>query len=234
MTAKFDIDSELQGIQLDAHVLVGGVQWNGAGLLHVDWRQMPRVGDEQLIQAAKSREERIQTYFEVILAYRSLSSSLGTQAGNQVRSNYSLRGEQINRRVSLVKGHFVPWLGMSIIELISGYGEKPGRTVAAYLIIIASFIVIYTNFGVVAANCSTIGVNSNGSTIVRCAPAHTLSFQEAFVFSLTSFHGRGFFPGGLDLGSPITFIAAIEAVIGLMVEILLIASLGRRLLSSYS
>lgn len=38
--------------------------------------------------------------------------------------------------------------------------------------------------------------------------------DEVMVFSLTSFHGRGFFPGGLGLDDPITKIATGESVVG--------------------
>src|SRR5438067_1074827 len=39
----------------------------------------------------------------------------------------------------------------------------------------------------------------------------SLSPLGAFVFSMTSFHGRGFFPGGIKLDDPLTVLAAIEA-----------------------
>ncbi len=48
---------------------------------------------------------------------------------------------------------------------------------------------------------------------------HAFTFHEGIIFSLTSFHGRGFFPGGISLDDPITTIAAIEAVIGLIIEV---------------
>lgn len=38
---------------------------------------------------------------------------------------------------------------------------------------------------------------------------------RAFVFKLTGFHGRGFFPGGIALDEPITVLAAVKAYVGL-------------------
>jgi len=32
---------------------------------------------------------------------------------------------------------------------------------------------------------------------------------------MTSFHGRGFFPGGISLDDPLTVLAALEAFVGL-------------------
>jgi hypothetical protein len=48
------------------------------------------------------------------------------------------------------------------------------------------------------------------------------------VFSVTSFHGRGFFPGTLSLEDTLTKLAAPEAVIGLVIEISFIATFTQR------
>ncbi len=58
---------------------------------------------------------------------------------------------------------------------------------------------------------------------------HPFSPGGALVFSLTSFHGRGFFPGGLSLEDAITQYAAFEAVVGLFIEISFIATFTQRL-----
>jgi hypothetical protein len=46
---------------------------------------------------------------------------------------------------------------------------------------------------------------------------------------MTSFHGRGFFPGGIKLDDPLTVLAAIEAFVGLLIEVTFIATLTQRL-----
>ena len=53
----------------------------------------------------------------------------------------------------------------------------------------------------------------------------------AVVFSLTSFHGRGFFPGTLSLEDPVTVLASVEAVIGLFIELVFVATFSRRFLN---
>ncbi len=55
-----------------------------------------------------------------------------------------------------------------------------------------------------------------------------LSRVEAPVLSLTSFHGRDCFPGSLPLGDRVARIAAIEAVIGLYIELILISTFSNR------
>jgi len=47
---------------------------------------------------------------------------------------------------------------------------------------------------------------------------------------MTSFHGRGFFPGGITVDDPITALAALEAFVGLVIEISFIATFTQRFL----
>jgi hypothetical protein len=44
-----------------------------------------------------------------------------------------------------------------------------------------------------------------------------------------SFHGRGFFPGGIALDDPLTILAACEAFVGLLIEVTCSATLTQRL-----
>jgi hypothetical protein len=59
-----------------------------------------------------------------------------------------------------------------------------------------------------------------------------LQWYEALVLSLSSFHGRGFFPFQIRLGDPLASVAACEAVIGLSIQLILIATFSKRFLNS--
>jgi hypothetical protein len=50
------------------------------------------------------------------------------------------------------------------------------------------------------------------------------------VLSLSSFHGRGFFPPQIGLGDPLAVVACCEAVIGLFIELILIVTFSKRFL----
>ncbi|MGO8949314.1 MAG: hypothetical protein ACLQUY_17020 [Ktedonobacterales bacterium] len=58
-----------------------------------------------------------------------------------------------------------------------------------------------------------------------------MQWYEALVLSLSSFHGRGFFPSQIGLGDPLAMIAAVEAVTGLFIELILIATFSNRFLN---
>jgi hypothetical protein len=95
------------------------------------------------------------------------------------------------------------------LDLLAGYGYKPWRSFFAYLIVITAFATAYFIIGY------TVGP--------------TISPVGSFVYSMTSFHGRGFFPGSIALDDPLTILAAIEAFAGLLIEVTFIATLTQRL-----
>jgi len=55
-----------------------------------------------------------------------------------------------------------------------------------------------------------------------------LPWYEALILSVSSFHGRGFFQPLQSLGDPVAMLAAIEAVVGLFIEVIFIAAFTRR------
>lgn len=101
------------------------------------------------------------------------------------------------------------WLFSWFLFLLAGYGYKPARSFIAYLITIASFAFTYY--------------------ILSFATGPMFSPLGAFVFSMTSFHGRGFFPGNhITLDNPLIVISALEALVGLIIEVTFIATLTQR------
>ncbi|HKD77116.1 MAG TPA: pentapeptide repeat-containing protein, partial [Ktedonobacterales bacterium] len=94
------------------------------------------------------------------------------------------------------------------LDMLAGYGYKPIRTLLVYLIILLAFTGTYLAIG-------------NGE----------LSPIQALVFSITSFHGRGFFPAAVTVDTSVTVVAAAEAVIGLILEGSFIAIFTQRFFS---
>ncbi len=110
------------------------------------------------------------------------------------------------------------WLFSWLLALVSGYGYHPGRALITYVILILAFATAYFNF----APMEHVSLNHLG----------------ALVLSMTSFHGRGFFPGNdssgrpIPLHDPLTVVAAFEALAGLLMEITLFATVTQRFFSS--
>ena len=96
---------------------------------------------------------------------------------------------------------------------LAGGQVSTGRTLFWYVLIVLGHAFAYLHVG------PSVGV--------------PLSPLGALVFDVTSFHGRGFFPGGstghsIILDDPLTVLAASEAVLGLLIEISFIATFTQR------
>ncbi|MEO8956954.1 MAG: pentapeptide repeat-containing protein [Ktedonobacteraceae bacterium] len=234
--AFFDGASNLEGITLsdekDGTAVMADVSWGNANLALVDWSRITRLGDENKAHqlrtgrgTVKGRGKQLEDYRAAVRATRQLANAMRAQGMNEEAIPFAYRAQALQRKVlwrqvlwgeveapqqrTLLRdiGSRLRKLAALIfsyfLDAIAGYGYKPGRTAFIYLVVIAAFAVCY-------------------DTIGHLIPA------EALIFSITSFHGRGFLPGPFTLGSPVTALAATEAVMGLFIEISFIATFTQR------
>jgi hypothetical protein len=192
------------------------VHWADVNLAVVDWSVLSKLGDERaaLQQQDTDRTPDAQIFLVEFLkratrAYRQLSVVLRNQGLNEDASRFAYRAQLMQRKVLWQQRKFGRYLFSMFLDLLAGYGFKPWRSFLAYLIVISAFATTYYILGL------TVGP--------------VLSPLGAFVFSMTSFHGRGFFPGGIVLDDPLTVFAALEAFVGLLIEVTFIATLTQRL-----
>ena len=57
---------------------------------------------------------------------------------------------------------------------------------------------------------------------------HLRSWADPLVLSVTSFHGRAFFAGDLHLDDWVARVGAVEAALGLLIEVIFIATFTQR------
>jgi hypothetical protein len=213
---------------LNSETSLGDIQWGGVGavnLTRLNWNQVPTLGDERGLHA----RSRLTDYEAAVRAYRQLAAQLRVQGLSEVADRFSERA-QIRQRKLLFRqaledwrrpwhlpGDLLRWLFSWFLALLAGYGYHPGRSVLWYLATIFGFAFAFYHLG----------------------PTEGVPFSQlgAVVFSVTSFHGRGFFPGGspghsLTLDDPVTVLAAAEAIIGLLIEISFIATFTQRFFGS--
>jgi uncharacterized protein YjbI with pentapeptide repeats len=147
-----------------------------------------------------------------VRANRQLAVVLRAQGLNEAADRFAYRAQVLRRRVLLHSGTraYGPTLFSWLLDMLAGYGYKPGRTLAAYLVTVLGFAIVYYALGHVAGN------------------QPSMSPLYALVVSLISFHGRGFFPGGFLPTLPMAVCAACEAIIGLTIEISFIATFTQR------
>jgi hypothetical protein len=202
-------------IRMDANIQLIDVSWNGALLSRINWDEVPRLGgDEALIKQSSTRTGRVAAYQNAARAYRELAKTLETQGVTAPALRYRRRQHQLERAALIQDFKVGQWLFSCVLNIVSGYGDRPLRALGVYLAVVSAFAAIFfgiTNFGVFTST------------------SQPLQWYEAAVLSLSSFHGRGFFPSTINLGDPIAIVAAIEAVFGLFIELILIATFTRRL-----
>jgi len=227
--AFFDNATTLEGIILgdgkSGFVSVADVHWGDVNLSVVDWKQVTALGDEakshQRITSwgeVKSKRKQLEDYQAAVRANRQLANALRTQGMNEEAIPFAYRAQILQRKVywrqvrweqvgsletdTPQKGlrqsakdlwrrirSFASYAFSWFLDILAGYGYKPGRSLFIYILMIAVFATCYFLVG-------------------------HLTPSEALIFSVTSFHGRGFFPGPLTLHNPITRLVPIAAVVG--------------------
>ncbi len=192
------------------------VHWADVNLAVVDWSVIPILGDERAVLRQQDTDKTpdakiflVEFLKRATRAYRQLSVVLRNQGLNEEAARYAYRAQLMQRKVFWQQRKFGRYLFSVLLDMLAGYGFKPWRSFLAYLIVISAFAATYY--------------------ILGRAVGPVLSPLGAFVLSMTSFHGRGFFPGGISLDDPLTVIAALEAFVGLLIEVTFIATLTQRL-----
>ncbi len=215
--------AQLEGVQLENVLwsdeqgigpLLADAQWGNTNLAVLQWSQLKMLGDEHIARQQqtiegkrKDRDLRLKAYAIAVRANRQLAVALQGQGLNEDAARFAYRAQKLQCVVSCLQRKFGQYLFSVFLDVLAGYGYRPERSLFWYLTTIFGFALAYFAFG------------------------HLPILPDAFVFSLASFHGRGFFPGlgvSASLHSPLVVLAAIEAVVGLLIEISFIATFTQR------
>lgn len=221
--AFFDAASYLRGAHLFSKEYDGpqliGVHWGNADLTLIRWEEVKRLGDEQLARKARrgglpgggdeDAHVQLDELDRAILANRQLATALRNQGANEHADRFAYRAQVLQRTALRRKHKYFPFLGSFFLWLIAGYGYRPLWSFITYVVVVLGFAAVYF--------------------LLRGNVHPALSPLDAVIFSITSFHGRGFSPGeSVRLHNPLTIFAAVEAIIGLLIEITFIATFTQR------
>jgi len=205
---------------------IADIQWGTVNLAVIEWEQIKMLGDEYEAQQkgqgsnAKSKDTKLSEYKSAVRANRQLAVLLEAQGLNEEASRFAYRANMLQRKVLWFQmmqpeaslrqrvRKFRTWVFSHFLNLLAGYGYRPGRSGLAYLLVVFGFMGIYL--------------------IISHFAAPHLSWDESLVLSLSSFHGRGFFPQTITLSDPYARAAVAEAILGLLVEVSLIATFTQR------
>jgi hypothetical protein len=127
---------------------------------------------------------------------------------NEYADRFSYRAQVCRKKYLWSRRRIGAASWSTFLDILAGYGYRPQRIFLVYLLINLLFGALYYLFS------NDYGLN--------------LTPLSAFVFSVTSFHGRGFFPATISINSPVTDIAAVEAFFGLVIEASFVATFTDR------
>jgi uncharacterized protein YjbI with pentapeptide repeats len=189
------------------------VDWGNINLAVVKWPQVKILGDEhkarQKRQGGKKKDKETQftEYEEAVRANRQLAVVLQGQGLNEEATRFAYRAQVLQRQVFWQQRAIGKWAFSFLLATVAGYGYRIWRILAAYGIVVSLCAIAYFVIG------------------IYHAPHLTL--LQAFLESITAFHGRVFY----ELFTPDTpqiWVTAFEAIAGLIIESVFIAMLTQR------
>jgi uncharacterized protein YjbI with pentapeptide repeats len=229
------LSGTLEGLDLTEAILadengvgprLAAVRWGNTDLSAVDWLQIKQLDDEYVAYHEKGEHDaltQLQAFKKAVKAYRQLALALRTQGLYEEAAYFSYRAHVLHREVLRRQVVFkqdagkqgratASWflqLGKYLfsffLDLTTGYGYKPWRSIITYFLVIITFALAHSAFD------------------------HVSFLPNALVLSLTGFHGRGFFPGQNGAIASMVLIA-LEATVGLLIEISYIVVFTKRFL----
>jgi hypothetical protein len=221
--ATFAVKTQLAGVALDAKLRVADVLWNGVPLPRVDWGQVPSLGDEAEARKARQRDgkrknkaERLEGFEAAARAYRQLAVELRGQSITEPADRYFYRAFVMQRKAlwwqlrSRKFSKLGSYLFSLFLAVLTGYGFRMWRIIAAYTLLILAFAGAYWSLDL--------------------QTPHIYTFWQALILSVTAFHGR-VFSNPFLLTEPQIVVTAIEAIFGLVIEGVFIAMLTQRFLT---
>src|SRR5712692_5085819 len=208
----------LDGVVLSDEKHIGpqlaDIRWNDVNLTVVNWSQVEMLGDEYRARQkkdfgkAKDKALRIsQYYYSAIRSNRQLAVALRDQGMNDEADHFAYRAQLLQRKVLWHQQNFGRWLFSLLLAMLSGYGYRIWRILVAYVLVVSLFAVAYFVLGL-------------------HYPPH-LPLVQAFLESITAFHGRVFLEQ-FNPNTPQIWLTALEAIMGLVIEGVFIAMLIQR------
>jgi uncharacterized protein YjbI with pentapeptide repeats len=208
--------AKLTGISLDQIVL------DNTNLTVVSWEGVAPLGDEKRARAAtdvdgkpKNRDHRIRDYEAAVRANRLLATALRAQGLAEEADVFAYRAQLMQRGPRFQRRQFGRWLISWLFAALSGYGYRLWRIFVAYGLVLA----------VLAAIFLALGVHSFADA---GAEPWYQALWDSFLVSLSAIHGRAVFEQ-LGAWTPAAWVAAIESVVGIVIEGVFVAMLIQRL-----
>jgi uncharacterized protein YjbI with pentapeptide repeats len=219
--ARLDATTLLAENGMDTHTQLRDVVWNGAMLTRLNWNQLSRLGDEVAAQhlteggKKKTAAQRLAGYQGAVRGYEQLAVVLQGQGLVDPAGRFAYRGQVLQRQVLKLQGvkKWPAYTGSLLLATLAGYGYRLWRILIVYILALVFFAACYYFSGVLSLPGSV-----------------QLQWYQSLLVSLTAIHGRVFFET-FGLNSSQSWIAAVESVVGIVIEGVFVAMLIQRIFS---
>jgi uncharacterized protein YjbI with pentapeptide repeats len=208
---RLDQQSSIDEAVFDEHTRFLDILWGGTTLSRNNWNDLRKLGDEDDVPAHGERKDIAQAYRRVARTYRILSLNLRQQGMAEPADRFRMRGISWQARSDFRLRRYGRWASTMTLRGIGGYGQTLWVPLLYYVLVVLSWTGFYL--------------------VISCHPTAEqshLGLWDSLVYSITAFHGRGVYPSGITVGRLMTLLGALEAVIGLFIEAILVASFARR------
>jgi hypothetical protein len=216
-TTKLE-DVQLSSSKLGSVSLVD-TDWGHVNLGTIHWDDVKVIGDEQMARILGDMEH----YQAALRCYRQLSMELRRQGLGEDADRFAYRGQRLQRTLLRRQKKWDAYIFSCGLDFLVGYGYKPGRSLVAYLVT----LIVFAAFYVSVPNVGAIRVDSPDTPT-------PLSWANAILYSLISFHGRVNAPSTLSFNGLYAWISILETLIGLIIELSFIAAFTQRFLGGKS
>ncbi len=184
----------------------------------VNWTPVEVLGDEWVAREATRKNEysaqpevRLGIYQAGVRANRQLAVALRSQGLSEEADRFTYNAQKLQRDVFDQQRQRGRWLLSWGLALLAGYGYRLWRILAAYGTVLAVFTLVYAMLGVHSMR------DESGAR----------ALWDAFLVSLSAIHGRTTFEQ-LGAWSPAAWVAAVESVVGIVIEGVFVAMLVQR------
>jgi uncharacterized protein YjbI with pentapeptide repeats len=151
------VETELEDAVLSDEKLVGprlaDANWSSTNLSVVNWSNVKMLDDEYKARQkmrhgkVKDRDRHLKEYGAAVRANRQLAVTLQAQGLNEIGARFAYRAQLLQRKVFWYQRKFGQYLFSLFLDLLAGYGYRPGRSLIAYILVIAVFATIYHQLG---------------------------------------------------------------------------------------
>ena len=188
-----------------------GVHW----ILWV--RRRKSIISRSLPEVARITER--DAFRRAVVAHRQLAEELRSQGMNDEANEFSYRAQRLQRQVLWREGNQGAWILSRILEVLTGYGYRPFKALRCYFVVIVVFTSLFYWIEITRQQnlSGVIFPTIKGNELI-----------DALALSMNAFHGRGVSASNLESGDPRELVGAVEAFVGMIIEVILITTLGQR------